>query len=105
MSFKVGEQVSLKVSLMKEVMRLGKKGMLSPSYIDLFEVLGDVGLIAYRLALHQACQGYIRYFMHRFLKDIMEMGISLSNGIQIYLIRIFHMKCSRWLFLARIFKN
>lgn len=51
MEFQIGENVLLKVSPMKWVMRFGKKGKLSPRYIDIFEVLECVRLSAYRLAL------------------------------------------------------
>ena len=51
MTFQTGENVLLKVSPMKEVMRFGKKGKLSLWYIGPFEVLECVGPEAYRLAL------------------------------------------------------
>ena len=41
----------LKVFPMKNVMRFGKKGKLSPRYVKPFEVLEKVGALAYRVAL------------------------------------------------------
>ena len=46
-----GEQVLLKVSPMKGVMRFSKRGKLSQRYIGSFEVLKRVGEVAYELAL------------------------------------------------------
>ena len=50
-SFSIGDLVFLKVSPMKGVMRLGKKGKLDPRYIGSFEVRSRVGEVAYRLVL------------------------------------------------------
>ncbi|XP_070023183.1 uncharacterized protein [Nicotiana sylvestris] len=51
LSFMVGEKVLLKVSLMKGIMRFGKKGKLSLSFIGPFEVLRRVREVAYELDL------------------------------------------------------
>ena len=51
LEFEVEDHVFLKVSPMKGVMRLGKKGKLSPRYIDPFAIIGRVGAVAYELAL------------------------------------------------------
>ena len=52
-----GEQVLLKVSPMKGVMRFGKRGMLSLTYIGPFEVLKCVGEVSYELALPPGMSG------------------------------------------------
>ena len=49
--YEIGENVFLKVSPWKKVMRFGKKGKLSHRFIGLYEVIEKVGLVAYKLAL------------------------------------------------------
>ena len=51
LEFEVGDQVFLKVSPMRGVMRFGKKGKLSPRYVGPFEIIEHIGEVAYRLAL------------------------------------------------------
>ena len=50
-SFSAGDLVFLKVSPMKGVMRIGKKGKLVPRYIGQFEIRSKVGEVVYRLKL------------------------------------------------------
>ena len=50
-TYAVGEQVLLKVSPTKGVMRFGKKGKLSPRFIGPFEILERYGEVAYKLDL------------------------------------------------------
>ena len=51
LEFEVGDWVNLKISPMKGVMRLGKKGKLSPRYVGPYEILKRVGKVAYELKL------------------------------------------------------
>ncbi|GJS27674.1 putative reverse transcriptase domain-containing protein [Tanacetum coccineum] len=51
LEFEVGNQVLLKVSPWKGVVRFGKKGKLAPRYVGPFEILEMIGPIAYRLRL------------------------------------------------------
>ncbi|XP_069146982.1 uncharacterized protein [Solanum lycopersicum] len=50
LEFDVGDQVYLKISPMKGVMRFGRKGKLSPRYVGLYEILKRVGEVEYELA-------------------------------------------------------
>ncbi|GJW60175.1 hypothetical protein Tco_0109510 [Tanacetum coccineum] len=51
LEFEVGDQVLLKVSPWKGVVRFGKKVKLAPRYVGVFEILKRIGLVAYRLRL------------------------------------------------------
>ena len=51
MTFSARDLVFLKVSLMKGVMRFGKKGKLALRYIGPFEIRSRVSEVAYRLVL------------------------------------------------------
>ena len=68
MTFQVREQVLLKVSPMKGVIRFGKKDKLSHRYIGQFKVLDCVGLVAYRLALPPSLSGVHPVFHVSMLK-------------------------------------
>ncbi|GKF97498.1 hypothetical protein Tco_0293319, partial [Tanacetum coccineum] len=57
LEFEVGDQVLLKVSLWKGVMRFRKKGKLSPRYVRPFEILERIGPVAYRLRLSEEMIG------------------------------------------------
>ncbi|XP_068328229.1 uncharacterized protein [Pyrus communis] len=49
--YKVRDWVFLKLSPWKDVVRFGKKGKLSPHYIELYQIIERVGEVAYRLDL------------------------------------------------------
>ncbi|GJV74030.1 putative reverse transcriptase domain-containing protein [Tanacetum coccineum] len=55
--YEVGENVLLKVSPWKCVMRFGKKGKLAPRYVGPFEILERIGPVAYRLRLPEELIG------------------------------------------------
>nr|XP_016479428.1 PREDICTED: uncharacterized protein LOC107800719 [Nicotiana tabacum] len=56
-AFMEGEEVLLRDSLMKGMIRFGKKEKLSPRFIGHFEVLKRVGEVAYRLVLPPSLSG------------------------------------------------
>ena len=47
LQFEIGDRVFLKISPWKGVLRFGKRGKLSPRYIEHYEIVSKVGLIAY----------------------------------------------------------
>ncbi|KAA0047943.1 ty3-gypsy retrotransposon protein [Cucumis melo var. makuwa] len=51
LEFDVGDMVFLKVAPMKSVLRFEKKGKLTPHFVGPFEILKQIGPVAYRLAL------------------------------------------------------
>ncbi|GJZ36107.1 hypothetical protein Tco_0581924 [Tanacetum coccineum] len=51
LEFEVGDRVLLKVTSWKGVVHFGKKGKLAPRYVEPFEILERIGLVAYRLRL------------------------------------------------------
>ncbi|XP_074377539.1 uncharacterized protein LOC141719053 [Apium graveolens] len=59
----IGEVVLLKVSPWKGLTRFGEKGKLAPRYIIPFEILNQVGKVAYELALPPQYQ-YVHNLFH-----------------------------------------
>ncbi|XP_041004082.1 uncharacterized protein LOC121249436 [Juglans microcarpa x Juglans regia] len=60
---------------MKGVFRFGKKGKLSPRYVDSYEILEKVGVVAYRLDLPANFQGIHNVFHVSSLKKSFEKQI------------------------------
>jgi len=73
LEFQVGDQVLLKVSPNKGVVRFGVKGKLSPRYIGPFPILECVGKLAYRLELPNSMRGVHNVFhvsmLRKYLRD------------------------------------
>ena len=51
LEFQVGDQVFMRISPWKGVLRFGKKGKLSPHYMGPYEIVERIGKVAYRLRL------------------------------------------------------
>ena len=71
--FKVGDQVLLRVSPMKGIMRFRKKGKLEPRYVGSFPIIERIGPVAYRLGLlehlHRIHDVFHISSLRRFLRD------------------------------------
>lgn len=59
---------------MKSVIQLDNYGKLSPSYIGPFQILKDVGLVAYKLALPSSLLGIHPLFYVSMLKKYHNDG-------------------------------
>ena len=62
LEFEVGDHVFLKVMPKRGVVRFGKCGKLLPRFIGPFEILGRVGIVAYRLTLPPSMSGVHEVF-------------------------------------------
>ncbi|XP_077223412.1 uncharacterized protein LOC143857025 [Tasmannia lanceolata] len=62
LKFEVGDNVLLKVSPTKGVMRFGVRGKLSPRFVGPYEILEKIGKVAYRLALPPSLSGVHNVF-------------------------------------------
>nr|GEY28948.1 putative reverse transcriptase domain-containing protein [Tanacetum cinerariifolium] len=71
LEFEVGDQVLLRVSPWKGVVRFGKKGKLVPRYVGPFEILDRIGLVAYRLRLPEGLNNMHDTFHVSNLKNCM----------------------------------
>jgi hypothetical protein len=73
LEFAVGDQVLLKVSPTKGVVRFGTTGKLSPRYIGPFAITARVGSLAYRLQLPDSMSGVYNVFhvsmLRKYLRD------------------------------------
>ena len=73
LEFRAGEHMFLKISPTKRVIRFGVGGKLSSRYISPFEILKQVGEVAYRLILPPSLEGMYNVFrvsqLRRYVKN------------------------------------
>ena len=62
LEFEVGDHVFLKVMPKRGVAKFGKRGKLSPRFIEPFEILERIGTVVYRLALPPSMSGVYELF-------------------------------------------
>ncbi|GJT84429.1 putative reverse transcriptase domain-containing protein [Tanacetum coccineum] len=74
LEFQVGDQVMLKVSPRKGVIRFGKRGKLNPRYIKPFKILERIGPVAYKLELPEKLSN-----IHSTFPNILNLNTSLSD--------------------------
>ncbi|GJY05274.1 putative reverse transcriptase domain-containing protein [Tanacetum coccineum] len=72
LEFEVRDQVLLKVSPWKGVIRFGKKGKLAPRYVGPFEILEKIRPVAYRLRLPEELSSMHDIFHVSNLKKCLE---------------------------------
>jgi hypothetical protein len=73
LAFVVGDEVLLKVSPTKGIIRFGIKGKLSPRYIGPYLITARVGSLAYRLQLPESMAGVHPVFhvsmLRKYIRD------------------------------------
>ena len=62
LEFKVGDHVFLKVMPKRGAIRFGKRGKLSPRFIEPFEILERIGTVVFQLALLSSMSGVYEVF-------------------------------------------
>ncbi|XP_070046898.1 uncharacterized protein [Nicotiana tomentosiformis] len=95
MAFMKDEKILLRVSPIKEVMRIWKKGKLSPRFIDPFKVLeraGKVALPPNLLGVHPVFYGFMlqKYHEHKLhIFDFSTMQLDENLAYEEELVDIF----------------
>ena len=75
LEFEIGDKVFLKISPTRGVIRFGNRGKLSPRLIRPFEILEQVGAVAYRLVLPPSLDDVHDIFHVCQLRGISEMTV------------------------------
>ncbi|GJS24163.1 putative reverse transcriptase domain-containing protein [Tanacetum coccineum] len=105
LDFEVGDQVLLKVSSWKGVVRFKKKGKLAPRYVGPFEILERIGPVAYHLRLPQELSSVHDMFhvsnLKKYLADA-NLHMPLEE-IKVKLEKLKRIETA-WLLLPRIYQ-
>ncbi|GJY15583.1 putative reverse transcriptase domain-containing protein [Tanacetum coccineum] len=81
LEFEVGDQVLLKVSPWKGVVRFGNKGKLAHRYVGPFEIMEMIGHVAYRLRLPQELSGvHDTFHVSNLKKCLADANLHVSLG-------------------------
>jgi hypothetical protein len=84
LEFAVGDELLLKVSPTKGIVRFGIKGKLSPRYIEPYLITARVGSLAYRLQLPESMAGVHPVFhvsmLKKYIRDV-ELKIEANQII------------------------
>ena len=83
LEFEVGDHVFLKVMPNRGVVRFGKRGKLSSRFIQPFEILERIGIVAYRLVLPPSMSGVHEVFHVSMLRKYMPDPAHVVNWGQI----------------------
>ncbi|XP_070040303.1 uncharacterized protein [Nicotiana tomentosiformis] len=81
----MGEKVLLKVSVMKGIMRFGKKGKLIPTFDSPFEVVRRVGEVSYDLAFPLSLSGVYLVF---YVSMLRKYHADRSHMLDYYTIQV-----------------
>ncbi|XP_038886278.1 uncharacterized protein LOC120076502 [Benincasa hispida] len=79
LGFVTDDKVFLKVAPMKGILRFGRKGKLSLRFVRPFEVLEQIGPVAYRLALPPALSSFHNVFHASMLKKYVTNPFYIVN--------------------------
>nr|GEV80674.1 putative reverse transcriptase domain-containing protein [Tanacetum cinerariifolium] len=85
LEFSVGDYVLLKVSPWKGVVCFGKKGKLAPRFVEPFEIIEKVGLVAYLLDLPEELNGiHDTFYISNLKKCLTDPTLQVSlNEIRV----------------------
>ena len=72
LKFQVGDEVFLKVSPLKNVIRFGRRGKLAPRFVGPFTITERIGTLAYRVALPEKFEGVHNVFHVSHLRKVVH---------------------------------